>query len=356
MSIIFSSIKRCFRDKNNILSIIFVALFLPYLFSVMYSSQNEDFEVNMYIESSATSSISKSYVDFIKEFDKNNKNIKINYINKSQSDKSDLIVNIDDENKKISFKANESMNFGTVIIENITEEFFNQISIYEVASKVSTLPQEGENKYVKETSFKSEEPMDYKQYFSVTMLLMTTMTSSIIVFKNTFYLKEAIGRKVLSSSMPVSKLITLELLGSFICIFLQAMIIIVLDIILYDLQINLKNVIPIVVLMATFSLFTVSIGILVSSIVKKKSHGENIVSFITLIIMFSSGQITVDLEMSMESIIFNMNPVKWINEAMFALVEGNINVNISTAILMTLIYTVILGLVSVVFLKKKAVN
>ena len=166
MSIILSSIKRGLRDKNTLISNIFLALVLPYLFSIIFSFEGNTENINLCIIGNENSETIKSYVNVLEDFDKGNEKINLKYKIYSQEEanrikedgnnkKSDLVISIDEENKKINFEGSNTLNVGERAVEGITEEFFNSVSVYESISKESESPQINSN-VVKVSEYKND--------------------------------------------------------------------------------------------------------------------------------------------------------------------------------------------------------
>lgn len=356
MSIILSSIKRSIRDKNSLLGTLMLILVLPSIFSMMYSSTDIEKEsINLCIKEDTKSRYTMEYVDFLKEFDKENDNIELNiYLNEKELD-SDIVIELDDKNKVINFKGNKSLSMGESIVAKISEEFFNTVAMQEIMSQSSSINNIN-NQIIKNTVYSvDKEEMNYTAYFALVSLEMVTLVGSIFAFKNTYYIKENIGRRVKMASMKVSKLLTLELIGSFIIIFLQSVAILVISSIIYGVNINTNNVVPIMGLLGILSILAVSLGILCSSISKQKSWGENILSMIVTIMTISSGTLMPQWDINSMSIT-NLNPFKNIHQSLFLLVENNSIQGFNFAIGISVLYSVIMMIVAVVVLNRKLVD
>ncbi len=356
LSIIISTIKRSLRDKSTILTTIFLVLILPYIFSMMFSSESKVETVNINIIADEKSSLTKSYIEFIDNFEKNNKDIKIVHSLNSDSENEDLGIKIDEKNKSVKFIGSKRLRLSESIIQNITEEFFNQTTVNEIANK----NEEINESIIKETVLKSEsnpnEDMDYKAYFAVIMLQMATLTASIYAFKNTFYIKENIGERVLSSPIKVSKLLIMEVMGSFITIFTQGIITLLMISIIYGVKITTINIFGLIYIIALLSLLAVSIGIFTTAIAKKKIHGDNIVSWIVLVLTLSSGKFTPNMFGNNVSKILKLNPFTLLSESMLKLVDSNIYSNIGSATILTMCFVVVLVTISTFILKRKVVK
>lgn len=79
MSRILCSIKRGLRDKNTLISNIFFALVLPYLFSIIFSFEGSTENINLGIIGNENSEIIKSYVSVLEDFDRGNEKINLKY-------------------------------------------------------------------------------------------------------------------------------------------------------------------------------------------------------------------------------------------------------------------------------------
>lgn len=356
MSIIISTIKRSLRDKSVILTTIFLVLILPYIFSMMFGSESKVETVNINIIADGKSSLTKSYIEFIDNFEKNNKDIKIVHSLNSDSESEDLGIKIDEKNKSVKFIGSKRLRVSESIVQNITEEFFNQITINEIANKNKEINES----IIKETVLKSElkpnKYINYKAYFAVIMLQMATLTASIYAFKNTFYIKENIGERVLSSPIKVSKLLIMEVIGSFIAIFTQGVITLLMISIIYGVKITTINIFGLIYLIALLSLLAVSIGIFVSAIAKKRIQGDNIVSWIVTVLALSSGKFIPNMFGNNVSKILKLNPFTLLSESMLKLVDSNIYSNIGSATILTMFFVVVLVAIATFILKRKVVK
>ena len=96
--------------------------------------------------------------------------------------------------------------------------------------------------------------IDYESYFAIVMLQMAILVGGIHSFKSTFYIKEKIGSRVKISPIKMIKLITLELIGSFILIFVEGIIMLSLLSLIYGVKVTLSNLVPVLSLIATFTI------------------------------------------------------------------------------------------------------
>lgn len=356
MSIIFSSIKRSLRDKNSLLSNLMLVLVLPFIFSMMYDTDLEKESINLNIKGNVNSQITKSYIEFMEDFDKENENIELNVILNESKNTSDVVIEIDEKNKSITFIGNKTMNIAENIVAGASEEFFNILSMQEVIYKSGNMDTVSNNNIIKNTVYKNnEETLNYEAYFAITMLEMATLVGSIFAFRNTFYIKENIGNRAKTSSIRISKLMTLELIGSFIIIFLQSIVILISSSVLYGVNINLNNIIPIILVLAVLSILAVSIGILCSAISNKRSWGENIVSLLVTAITLASGTLMPNWDMN-GTVITNINPFKWIHQSIFSLVENGSAQNLNLSLGMTIGCSIIIMIIATFILNRKVVD
>lgn len=303
MNIILSSIKRGLRDKNTVLSNIFLALLLPYIFSIIFSFEGGKEDINLAIVGNTKSSIINSYCEALEKFDDNNSKINIDYkiYSENEFDKNNLpksnslIVNIDEKDKKVNVGESSDISMGQESVKKLTEEFFNSISVYESLNKENYTPTNVTNiikneKYnVSEKSKSILDDMEYGEYFALVMLEMAILVGSIHAFKNTFYIKEKLGNRVKISPAKVSSLLSLELVGSFFLIFSQGLVMLGAAVIFYGVNVNINNILPILSIIGLLSLFAVCLGIFTTALGNKKNSGDNICSFIVTVLALASG-------------------------------------------------------------------
>ena len=369
MNIILSAIKRSLRDKVSILTTIFLALVLPALFSMMFSFEEKVEEVNMHILAKEKTQITELYIETIKKFDEENDKVTIDYkVDYSpnieeESEKLEekiggksLDIIIDEKNKKIDFKNSNNINIAESAIQNITEEFFNQITIYEVSAKYGNTPSILNNDIIKTTKYEAEKEANYDSYFAIIMLQMATLIGSVYAYKNTFYIKENQGIRVKSSPMKLLKLIILESTGSFIVVAAQSAIILVLSAVLYNVKLNLINAGGLIAVLLATSILAIGMGIFTTAIANKKSHGDNIVSLITLVFVLGSGRMSPHLDFDLDKWLYKINPFAWISDSMMKLVESNSYENMGAAIGITVAYAIAFIVISSFIMKKRAVK
>ena len=375
MSIILSSIKRGLRDKNTLISNIFLALVLPYLFSIIFSFEGKTENINLCIIGNENSETIKSYVNVLEDFDKGNEKINLKYKIYSQEEanrikedgnnkKSDLVISIDEENKKINFEGSNTLNVGERAVEGITEEFFNSVSVYESISKESEIPQINSN-VVKVSEYKNDsnntnmnmQDIDYESYFAIVMLQMAILVGGIHSFKSTFYIKEKIGSRVKISPIKMIKLITLELIGSFILIFVEGIIMLSLLSLIYGVKVTLSNLVPVLSLIATLTILAVSIGVFATAISKKKTSGENVCSIIVVIMTLASGELMPNMVDSFKDISFlYLNPFIWISNELSSLLTFNVSERLFSSLGIGIIASALLIIISTLILNRKAVK
>ncbi|MBC5995702.1 ABC transporter permease [Romboutsia ilealis] len=375
MSIILSSIKRGLRDKNTLISNIFLALVLPYLFSIIFSFEGNTENINLCIIGNENSETIKSYVNVLEDFDKGNEKINLKYKIYSQEEanrikedgnnkKSDLVISIDEENKKINFEGSNTLNVGERAVEGITEEFFNSVSVYESISKESEIPQINSN-VVKVSEYKNDsnntnmnmQDIDYESYFAIVMLQMAILVGGIHSFKSTFYIKEKIGSRVKISPIKMIKLITLELIGSFILIFVEGIIMLSLLSLIYGVKVTLSNLVPVLSLIATLTILAVSIGVFATAISKKKTSGENVCSIIVVIMTLASGELMPNMVDSFKDISFlYLNPFIWISNELSSLLTFNVSEMLFSSLGIGIIASALLIIISTLILNRKAVK
>ena len=374
MSIILSSIKRGLRDKNTLISNIFLALVLPYLFSIIFSFEGSTENINLGIIGNENSEIIKSYVSILENFDKENEKINLKYkiysqeeINKIKENennkKSDLLISIDEEDKKIIFEGSNTLNAGEKAVGGITEEFFNSVSAYELISKKSQTTQSNSNA-VKVSEYKNDsnntqmnQDIDYGSYFAIVMLQMAILVGGIHSFKSTFYIKEKIGSRVKSSPIKMLKLITLELIASFILIFVEGIIMLSLLSLIYGVKVRFSNLVPVLSLIAVLTILAISIGVFATAISKKKTSGENICSIIVVIMTLASGELMPNMVDSFKDISFlYINPFIWISNELSSLLTFNVSERLFSSLGIGIVASTLLIIISTLILNRKVVK
>lgn len=371
MNIILSSIKRGLRDKNAVLSNIFLALLLPYVFSIIFSFEGGKEDINLAIIGNTQSTIINSYCDALEKFDDDNSKIDIDYkiYSENEFDKSnlskdnDLVVNIDEKNKKINLGGSSDISVGQESIKKLTEEFFNSISVYESLNKENYTPINVTNMIKSEkynVSKKSKSilnNMEYGEYFALVMLEMAILVGSIHAFKNTFYIKEKLGNRVKTSPAKVLSLLSLELVGSFFLIFSQGLVMLGASTLFYGVNVNINNILPILFIIGLLSLFAVCVGIFTTALSKKKTSGDNICSFIVTALTLASGQLMPHMNDSLDKIsLVKLNPFLWISKELNNLVAYNSSENLLMTVVITLTASLIIMIISIILLKRKVVR
>lgn len=372
MNIILSSIKRGLRDKNTVLSNIFLALILPYIFTIIFSFEGGKEEINLAIVGESKSAVISSYCEALDKFDDGNSNISIDYniyseneFDKSNLSKSnDLVVKIDEKNKKINFDGSSDISIGQQAVEGLTEEFFNSMSVYESLNKenytpvnISDMIKNEEYSRTNEKSKSILDDMEYGEYFALVMLQMAILVGGTHAFKNTFYIKEKLGSRVKISPAKISSLLSLELVGSFCLIFIQGIAILGAVALFYGVNVNLNNILPILLLIVLLSLFAVCLGIFTTVLAKKKTSGDNICSLIVTVLTLASGQLMPQMSDSFDKVsLVKLNPFLWISKELNNLVAYNSSDNLLITIGITLTVSLILMIIAIILLRRKVVK
>ncbi|MCC3868121.1 ABC transporter permease [Terrisporobacter mayombei] len=372
MNIILSSIKRGLRDKNTVLSNIFLALFLPYIFSIIFSFEGGKEDINLAIVGNTQSAIINSYCETLEKFDDDNSKINIDYkiYSENEFDKNNLsknnglIVNIDEKNKRINVGGSSDISIGQESVKKLTEEFFNSLSVYESLNKENYTPINVTNMIKNEKYNNNDEKpksilddMEYGEYFALVMLEMAILVGSVHAFKNTFYIKEKLGNRVKISSAKVSSLLSLELVGSFFLIFSQGLVMLGAATLFYGVNVNINNILPILFIIGLLSLFAVCLGIFTTALAKKKTSGDNICSFIVTALTLASGQLMPQMSDSFDKIsLIKLNPFLWVSKELNNLVAYNSSENLLMTVVITLTASLILMIISTILLKRKVVR
>lgn len=372
MNIILSSIKRGLRDKNTVLSNIFLALFLPYIFSIIFSFEGGKEDINLVIVGNTQSATISSYCEALEKFDDSNSKITIDYkiYSENEFDKNnlskniDLIVDIDEKNKSINVGGSSDISMGQESVKKLTEEFFNCLSVYESLNKENYTPINVTNMIKNEKYSNNDEKyksilgdMEYGEYFALVMLEMAILVGSIHAFKNTFYIKGKLGNRMKISSIKVSKLLFLELVGSFCLIFILGVAILGAVSLFYGVNLNINNILPILLLIGLLSLFAVCIGIFCTAMGKKKTSGDNICSVIVTVLTLASGQLMPQMSDSFDKVsLLKLNPFLWISKELNNLAAYNSSENLLMTVAITLTASLILMIISTILLRRKVVK
>ncbi|MGL5694712.1 MAG: ABC transporter permease, partial [Peptostreptococcaceae bacterium] len=348
---------------------VFLALVLPYLFSIIFSFEGSTEDINVGIVGNKNSKIIESYTNVLNEFDKDNDKINLKYeiysedeVNLSEDEKKDdLNIFIDEKNKNVKFCGANFLNMGERSIEGITEEFFNSISIYEFVSNGDNVLNIN-NEIVKVSKHKSESvkktlDIDYEKYFAIVMLQMAILAGGIYSLKNTFYLKENIGKKIKASPIKMFKVLSLELMGSFLLIFTQGLLLLLLIKIVYGVDVNFNNILPVISLIGSISILSVSIGIFGTAVCKKISDGESFVSILVTGMTLASGALTQQGGNAVKSIpIAKINPFVGVSNELNSLLTYNTTENFISAVGVALIASFVLLALSTLILNRKVVK
>lgn len=369
MNIILSSIKRGLRDKAALISNMFLILVLPYIFSIIYSNQYGKENIDLNIIGNKNSEIIKSYADTLEKYDEENNKIDINYkiygkedYEKIEDENTKLSIIIDEENRSIHFKSKNDLSIAITSIQALTKEYFNSISTYESITVNGNLPVYNNNilkmsnEKIDEKYEKNLTEMDYESYFSIVMLQMAILVSSIYVFKNTFYLKETLGQRVKSSPAKMYNLICKEVIGGVVLIFGQGLAMLGIIIGFYGVNINLQNILGILLSLGLLTLLAVSLGIFSMTLAKKQSIGDNICSIAVTIMTLASGAMMPQMDIFESISIVKINPFYWINKELDSLINLNTYENIYATLFVSIGLSLILAIISIIILNKKVVK
>lgn len=369
MNVILSSIKRGIRDKDVILSNIFLVLILPYVFTLIFSFEDQNEKLNINIIGNKNDKVIETYIDTLKEFDKNDKNVSLTYEihnNKKEieNEKDSLTVVVNEKNNEISFIGSNKITKVERSVQGITEEFFNSMSLYDFISKEGSFSNTNTS-IIKNTEYKVKQQskdifsgdFNFGPYFAVVMMQMAILTGSIIAFKNIFYLKESIGDRVKSSPKKILNLLSLELVGTFSLIFIEGVIMLGGITLIYGVDLNLKNLIPVLILIGTLSILSVCLGIFIIALCKKRTSGENVCSMIVTALVLASGQLMPQFaEEVKQAPLLELNPFVGICSEMSSLLTTNSSENMIGAIGISIIVSIVLIIASTIIIKRRVVK
>lgn len=370
MNIILSSIKRGFRDKNGILSNIFLVLILPYIFSLIFSFEGGNEDISMVIVGDKQNQVINSYCEALEKFDDSDDKISIDYKIYSENnfdkykllENNDLVVKIDEKNKEVNFNEKDNLSLGKSKVKGIIEEFFNSLSVNESLDKedytsINVSKMIKEETYYDESTKSILDYMNYKEYFSLVMLEMAILVGSVYAFKNTFYIKGKLGDRVKISSIKTYYILLLEIAGSFFLIFIQGLIMLVAITLFYGVNVNTNNILLILSLIGVLSLLAVCLGIFATAISKKQSSGENICTFMVIGITLASGQLMPQISGDFDKMsLLKLNPFLWVSKELNNIVAYNSSENLLMTMGTSLVVSLILIIISIILLNRKVVR
>ena len=332
ISIIKKEVIQNLRDKRSMILLILFPMLLIFIlgsaFSNNFSSSVDLKGIKVFYSITGKGEDINSFKTFQRSLEKE---LKINFVLKDkekgieeiEAGRHACFIIYDSDNKKIDFYKNSRASIESGIMEvtlkAYADDFNASYEIYKNRSEmINSVNHDDKENYVKISSFNAKKSPSSFDYYSITMLTMSILYG---MYTGAFAMKgEKLGKTSLRLyASPVSrrKLLFGKLIGCFIMSALQITLVLLFS--KYIMNVNLgDDVLSVVIVLLSLSLFTLTMGLGLSYMIKRTSLLTGIITFIVPLMVFFAGGY-MPLSDSLDFIAY-FSPVKWVNQSIFDII------------------------------------
>lgn len=261
-------------------------------------------------------------------------------------------VHITDDPLKINLYKNERADFSAELIENALYSYtktFNAMSAIAVNNAAAfNLPELREYKgYVKIRALDRERQPGSTDYYAITMLTMILMYSSLTGFWSVREeMEQKTAARVLCAPVHDYELMAGKVAGCIIVTITQGLTVILFSKLILKAYWG-EHILPVAILVLTYSIMTVSFGVAFSYLIKNSDAASGIFNtIIPLFVFLGGGYVPMSvLNGTIMTKIAFISPVRWINAALFqviyesdfSIVPVSVIINVSLAVVFIVI-------------------
>lgn len=269
------------------------------------------------------------------------------------------------EKNQIELFKNDKFGFNSGLVENILNIYVQKYNTtFEIAKEnpraLLKISNESENKsYVENVSLQKKKAPRAIDYYAVTMLTLVMMyAASGSMSAITYEKNEKTQERILCSPIGKTQYITGKVLGKVVSMFLQSLIVIIFSKYVFNVYWG-DNIFLVLLVVLTFVIFTVSLGIGFSFIIKDYRIADTAINIIVPVMSFFGGcyfpiknMFGNNMNIVIQTIC-KIIPVDWTNKAVFGIVYNNNLGIVPYAMLINIAASAVLIAVSAFIFKKE---
>lgn len=359
-----------FRDKQAMFWMIVFPIIMIFILGNSLSAffGQEDLSVpktkvvyNIKEDTKETKNLEKFFIDSKEslnmEFVKNDDKDKI--ISDIKLGKYDCYLEIKSD-KDIAVYSNDIKNFNASLITNLIETYVEKTNAIESIKDKNPIglrfvDTDSSVNFVKTKSLDSVKQPTSLDYYSVTMLTMTilysTLTGAMAVTG-----ERVRGTMKRISCSPVSKfsVYTGKMIACCIVVGIQVSLLFLFTKYMFDANWG-SDLTSIMLILVSLIIFTVSLGMGFARMFKNPNLMSTIIHMLIVLMNFlGGGYVRLDMfgKNNILTVIAKISPIKWTNESIFNIIYGNDYSLVMTAVVINLSLAVILMIVPSIFSKK----
>jgi ABC-2 type transport system permease protein len=265
-------------------------------------------------------------------------------------------IQVSDEMGEIRFYNNEKHGgYKSVILESALSSFIKTYGAMEAiaANKPEALglPQmQSRGEYVSLKSLNQKQQPGSLDYYAVTMVTMILLYASLTGFWSVYGdITQMTAGRVLCAPVKRYEFLTGKVIGCIMITVVQGIVVVLFS--KWVLKANWGNdLISVVLLLASYSVMSVSLGVGLAHLFKKKDAANGLLNTIIPVIVFLGGGYVPLSEMGPAfNGISSISPVKWANTALFKLIYDQDYSQLATSVLINLAAAAVFILISALF-------
>lgn len=219
-------------------------------------------------------------------------------------EKADFLVRIKDNPLQIEVIKGKGSNIENLQIQQLSKGFVRQVLLNEIGhGEVQTTPVLWEYQKIP-----SQEAASITIGMALTMITFGALLGGQYGINQMFYIREAIGKRVLTAPVRESRLYTCEIISSSIILFSSTIILTGIYNVLFKLGLE-KNIGATIVIIGGLTIMAITIGVIIGVLVPSLTAGESILSILVIVLNFTSGGFTPGVDLG---IVGELSPIKGI--------------------------------------------
>ncbi len=268
------------------------------------------------------------------------------------------LVHITENPLQINFYKNERAGFSTTLMENSLNSF---IKTYDAMTAIAVnnptafdkMQVKVNKEYVRIRSLDPKRNPGSTDYYAITMLTLIMLYSSLTGF---WGIRSEIDQKtaprILCSPVRSFELLTGKVIGSFFVTIVQGVIVILFSKWVLNAYWG-ENILPVAILILTYALMTVSIGVALAFLIRSSDVASGILNTVIPVLVFlGGGYMPLSIMNGFILKIAQVSPVYWINTALFKIINERDYSGMPSSIAINLGIAMLSIIISAIFSKR----
>lgn len=338
VNIFFKEIKQNVRDKKALtMMMLFPMILILVLGSALagvFDKQRSIEEINVLYINKSNNQVAEAFNSFIKKGkdmgivfnEAEDEKIALDNIKGIKETKYSCYIKVN--NEKIEVYENERFNFNSSIVSIILSAFVDRYNLMVEVAKVNPfalkdIAQNNNENYVKVVSLDGERKQRAKDYYAVTMTTLFTLYGALYgawAMKSEKIRKT--GNRIMASPIKNYEIFIGKLSASVFFIFIQMTILVYFSKFVVGAYWG-ENIGTVLLLILSETIMSVSFGLGMAFIIKNPNTMQGLLNSIIPFIAFLGGAY-VPIEQydnKVLNFLMNISPLKWINDAIFKVVN-----------------------------------